>query len=58
MPDESVPVPYPNTTATTIAPLTPDHQPPHTQTTHPSTTAHGEAPAVRHASDDARDNVS
>lgn len=45
MPDETVPVPYPNTTATTTRAIDPDHQPPHSQTTHPSTSAHDPAPA-------------
>lgn len=35
MPDQTVPAPYPNTTATATAPLTPDRQPPNSQTTHP-----------------------
>jgi hypothetical protein len=57
MADEPVPVPYPNTTATTTGPLTADRQPPHSQTTHPSTTATDPSPEVPHASDRDTDNV-
>lgn len=54
---DAVPVPYPNQTATTIQPATADRTPPHSQTTHPSTTATGPAPEVPHASDRDTDNV-
>ncbi len=51
MADESVPVPYPNTDATTEGSIPVDRQPAHSQTTHPSTTATGPAPEVPHPSD-------
>jgi hypothetical protein len=40
MPDQTIPVMYPNTTATTTRELDRDRQAPHSQSTHPSTTAH------------------
>lgn len=57
MADERVPAQYPHTTATTTGPVPPDRQPPHTQTTQPSTRTVEKAPEVRHASDDDHDNV-
>ena len=57
MPDQPVPDRYANKTATIEAPLDSDRQPPHSQATHPSTTATGPTPEVPHASDRDTDNV-
>lgn len=57
MADNSVPVPYPNTDATTVGPVPVERQPAHSQTTHPSTTATGPTPEVPHASDVDRSNT-
>ena len=51
MADQTVPVPYPNTDATTEGPIPVDRQPAHSQTTHPSTTATDVASEVPHPSD-------
>ena len=52
MPDESIPVAYPNTPATTEGAIPASRQAPFTQTTHPSTNAHGPAaPEARHPGD-------
>jgi hypothetical protein len=51
MPDQTVPVQYPNTAGTTDGAIPADRQPPNVQETHPSTTATGSAPEVRHADD-------
>ena len=52
MPDESIPVPYPNTPATTTGAVPAERQAPFSQTTHPSTNAHGPAaPEAHHPGD-------
>ena len=51
MSDQSVPVQYPNTTATTDGAIPASRQPPNVQETHPSTTATGSTPEVRHPDD-------
>ena len=52
MADESIPVAYPNTPATTEGAIPASRQAPFTQTTHPSTNAHGPAaPEARHPGD-------
>ena len=51
MADQTVPVPYPNTDATTTGAIPADRQAAHSQTTHPSTTATGPTPEVRHPGD-------
>lgn len=57
MADQTVPAQYPNTTATTTGPVPTDRQPPFVQETHPSTTSHGPAPEIEHASDRDTDNA-
>jgi hypothetical protein len=57
MADDTVPVLYPNTKATTTGPLTADREPPFVQETHPSTTSHGPVPEIEHSSDRDFDNA-
>jgi hypothetical protein len=51
MADQTVPVMYPNTSATTEGAIPADRQPPNFQQTHPTKGAHDPAPEVRHAED-------
>lgn len=51
MANQTIPTQYPNTGATTDGAIPADRQPAFKQETHPSTTATGPTPEVRHADD-------
>ncbi len=51
MADQTIPVPYPNTAATTDGPIAADRQQAFRQETHPTTGPNDPAPQVRHAED-------
>lgn len=51
MADQTVNSNYPNTSATTEAPITSDRAPAFSQQTHPTTGPNDPAPEVRHAED-------
>ena len=52
MADDTVPVPYPNTPATTEGAVPTDRKPSNMQQTNPTKGAHDPVPEIRHATDD------